>query len=136
MSRNVFLSCFSFRLTHTVCVSLEAGAKVTNSFLSRKCFLKFFLETLVSVFTFNKGRFPVFHLLNLLKNLFVVAGAKVPPLLCNSSFLLAFFRCFFNFDFKTLKTRLLKAKVFSSTLQIPKRRTGLSQEKGVLPEGV
>ncbi|HEY4618462.1 MAG TPA: hypothetical protein VIH09_09750, partial [Flavobacterium sp.] len=71
-----------------------------------------FKENFLPLFSFNKHRFPVLHLLNLLKNLFVVAGAKVPPLLSNSSFLSAFFCLFFDFDFKALKTRLLKAKVF------------------------
>jgi len=61
----------------------------------------------------------------LLKNLFVVAGAKVPPLLSNSSFLSTFFLPFFDFAFKLLKTRSLKTKVFSSPRLSPKERETL-----------
>jgi hypothetical protein len=52
----------------------------------------------------------VFRLLNIYMNLFVIAGAKLTPLLHNSSFLFAFFYHFLNFEFNLLNNRALKTK--------------------------
>jgi hypothetical protein len=49
-------------------------------------------------------------------NLLVIAGAKLTPLLRNSSFLFAFFYHFLNFEFNLLNNRALKTKVFSQLL--------------------
>jgi hypothetical protein len=52
-------------------------------------------------------------------NLLVIAGAKLTPLLRNSSFLFAFFYHFLNFEFNLLNNRALKTKVFSQLLASP-----------------
>jgi hypothetical protein len=58
--------------------------------------------------------------------LIVIAGAKVTPLLRNSSFLKAFFFSFFDFGFKALKTRALNTKVFETTQASPCGRVVIS----------
>ena len=111
-----FLSPFYYRFLISLSRNFArfAGCKCNKLFLISQAFLNLFLK--INYLSQSS------LLVSLLKNVCVIAGAKVAPLFAFTSFFKPFFSCFYNPIFNSLKTWFLNSKVFY-TIQKKNQKT-------------